>query len=77
VIYSGYAVSPAGIGLELNYKSVAQGHHFGIKPMIGLSFPIVSIMYAYNFDFYKEKEERLSQHEIILGFRLAFKRLKK
>lgn len=68
--YSGSYEGPLGLGIEFNYKSVNQANHFGLKPIIGLSFPIWSIMYGYNFDLYKPKSERISQHEFILGFRI-------
>jgi hypothetical protein len=77
VLYSGTENGPLGIGIEINYKSINQTDHFGAKPLIGLSFPLVSIMYAYNFDFYKTESERINQHEIILGLRLAIFRQRK
>ena len=77
VLYSGTVNGPIGIGIEINYKSINQSDHFGVKPLIGLSFPFVSIMYAYNFDFYKTVSERINQNEIILGLRLAIFRQKK
>lgn len=70
VAYSGSYDGPMGIGFELNYKSINQIDHFGLKPLIGLSFPIWSVMYGYNFDLNKPKTERISQHELILGFRI-------
>ncbi len=69
IMYTASTSGPFGIGLEGNYKSVNNTNHFAFKPLIGLSFPIVSIMYGYNFDFYKTKSERINQHELILGFR--------
>jgi hypothetical protein len=76
IIYTGSASGPFGIGLEGNYKSVNNTDHYCFKPLIGLSFPIISIMYAYNFDFYKIKTDRINQHEIILGIRLPVLRQK-
>ncbi len=77
ILYTSTADGPFGIGLEGNYKSVNNTDHFCFKPLIGLSFPFVSIMYAYNFDFYKIKADRINQHELILGLRLAILRQKK
>lgn len=76
IAYAGTANGPGAIGLEGNYKSINQTNHLSFKPLIGLSFPIVSLMYAYNFDFYKIKADRVSQHELILGLRLAMIRFK-
>lgn len=59
-----------GFGIEVNYKSVSQNSHIGIKPLIGLSFPYINIMYGYNFDLNKTKSERVSQHELIIGLSL-------
>lgn len=70
VAYGGSYDGPLGLGIELNYKSVNQTDHYGLKPIIGLSFPVWNVMYGYNFDLYKPKTERISQHELILGFRI-------
>jgi hypothetical protein len=59
-----------GIGMEINYKSIKKINHFGFKPLVGFAFPNWNLMYGYNFDFYKEKSQRISQHEIILGVNL-------
>ena len=59
-----------GFGIEVYYKSISQKNHFGIKPLIGLSFPYFNIMYGYNLDLYNVKSERLSQHELIFGLSL-------
>jgi hypothetical protein len=74
--YSGATSGPLGGGLEVNYKSVKNTNHYGIKPLLGLSFPIVSIMFGYNFDFYKVPSERINQFEIIFGLRYALLRTK-
>ena len=73
IIYTGEST---GLGWEVNYKSVNQTDHFCLKPIIGLSFAFASLVYAYNFDFYKIKAERVSQHELILGLRWAVLRKK-
>lgn len=70
------AYSANGVGLEGNYKAIHHSPHYSFKPLIGLSFPFVSIMYGYNFDFYKIKEERIRPSELILGLRLAIIRWK-
>lgn len=70
IVYSGTYDAPSAIGLEVNYKSVQYKDHFGIKPIIGLSFPMWSVTYGYNFDLYKTKDQRISQHELIFGLRL-------
>ena len=69
--YSGTFNAPVSVGLEINYKSVSNKDHYSFKPLVGLSCPFVSLMYAYNFDFYKTKAERIKQHELILGLRFA------
>jgi hypothetical protein len=74
--YSASSSGPIGFGLELNYKNIQNQDHFGFKPLIGLSFSIVSIMYAYNFDLYNIKSDRLRQNELILGFRIPILRRK-
>lgn len=61
--------NPIGAGLEGNYRLISNNPHFGIKPMIGLSFPIISIMYGYNIDFCKTSKKK-SQHELTLGIRV-------
>jgi hypothetical protein len=76
IAYTGCVDGPFGIGLEGNYKSVNSTDHYCFKPLIGLSFPVISIMYAYNFDFYKIKADRINQHEIILGIRVPLIRKK-
>lgn len=70
IAYSGTYSGPIALGIEMNYKSVNTANHYGIKPIIGLSFPIWSVTYGYNFDLYGNKEERISQHELIVGLRL-------
>lgn len=60
--------NPIGFGLEGNYRLMSEKPHFGIKPMIGLSFPLFSFMYGYNIDFCKISK-RKSQHEFSLGIR--------
>lgn len=70
VAYSGNYDGPIGIGLEWNLKKISGANHFGLKPMLGLSFPIWSVMYSYNFDLYQNKVERISQHELTLGLRI-------
>lgn len=77
ISYSGSHDGPFGLGIEVNYKSVNNKDHFCFKPLIGLSFPVFSIMYAYNIDFYDVKSERINQHELILGLRLAFVKMRK
>lgn len=57
---------------EVNYKSVSKKDHYALKPLIGLNYSFVRLMYGYNFDFYTTKAERISQHELILGFHIAF-----
>ena len=69
-VYSASTSGPIGMGLEANYKSIQLKDHFCLKPFIGLSFPIVSIVYAYNIDFYKLKSDRLNQNEIIVSVRI-------
>lgn len=69
-MYSATASGPLGIGLEANYKSINANDHICFKPFIGLSFPIISIMYGYNIDFYTIKSERLNQNEIIISARI-------
>jgi hypothetical protein len=64
--YSGFT----GLGMEINYKSINKINHFGFKPLVGFAFPNWNLMYGYNFDFYKDKSQRISQHEIILGVNL-------
>ncbi|MCC6372657.1 MAG: hypothetical protein IT236_16760 [Bacteroidia bacterium] len=76
-IYSATANGPFAVGFEVNYKSIQNKAHFGAKPFIGLSFPIVSLVYAHNFDFYDVKAERLNQHELILSARIPVFRLNK
>jgi hypothetical protein len=75
-IYPGATHPSLGFALEGNYKSINKTNHFCFKPLIGFSFPIASLMYAYNFDFYKIKTERINQHEIILDLRLVVLRIK-
>ena len=58
------------MGVEVNYKSVKNTSHFGFKPIIGLTYRFVSLLYEYNFDFYKITDERISQHELILRVRI-------
>lgn len=70
IVYSGTYDGPIAVGIEFNYKSITKEHHFGIKPIVGLSFPIWSITYGYNFDMYGIKDQRLNQHELIVGLRL-------
>lgn len=70
IMYTASTSGPFGMGVEGNFKSVNNKNHFGIKPLIGLSFPVISVMYAYNFDFYEVKSERISQHELIVGIRV-------
>jgi hypothetical protein len=70
ITYSGSYDGPGVFGIEANYKSVQLQNHFGMKPIIGLSFPMWSIAYGYNFDLYREKSQRISQHELVLGLRL-------
>ena len=70
MVLGGHFRNLSGFGIELNYKSIDNNNHFCFKPLIGFSFPYVNAMYGYNFDFYKNKSERVSQHEIILGFSL-------
>ena len=78
VINSSTCAGPIGIGLEFNYKSIENTNRFGFKPLIGLSFPLICVSYAYNFDFYNVASERLNQHELIVGFRFPLlKRMKK
>ena len=62
--------NPIGAGIELNYKSIEHSDHFSVKPLIGLSLPLISFMYGYNFDFYKIKSLRVNQHELIMGIRI-------
>ena len=59
-----------GIGMEINFKSINKINHFGFKPLVGFAFPNWNLMYGYNFDFYKDKSQRISQHELILGVNL-------
>lgn len=70
VAYSGNYDGPGGLGIEVNMKRISGLDHFGIKPIIGLSFPIWSVMYGYNFDLFEDKSQRISQHELILGLRI-------
>lgn len=60
--------NPIGFGLEGNFRLMSNKPHFGVKPMIGLSFPLLSILYGYNFDFCKTSNQK-SQHELTLGIR--------
>lgn len=62
-------IFPIGLGMEVNLKNVNQVNHIGVKPIFGLAYPFLSIMYGYNIDIRKLKKERISQHELILGLR--------
>ena len=74
--YSAASSGPIGAGLEINYKSIKNTNHYGFKPLLGLSFPIISSMFGYNFDFYKIPSQRINQFEIIFGLRYALLRAK-
>ncbi len=70
VAYSATYEGPIGVGLELNMKNRSATNHFGFKPLIGLSFPMWSVMYGHHFDLNRNKMERINQHELIFGLRL-------
>ena len=70
MIYEASHIGQGAFGLECNYKSIDNSDHISLKPIIGLTFDLASISYAYNFDFYRIKSERLRQHELLIGIRM-------
>ncbi|MBI1306980.1 MAG: hypothetical protein GC181_10295 [Bacteroidetes bacterium] len=67
-IYSFGKNLPFVTAVEANYKSVSHKKHFGIKPGVGFTYKCFNLVYGYNFDFNKNPEQRISQHEILLSY---------
>jgi hypothetical protein len=65
-----------GVGIEGSYRSVNYTNHFCFKPMIGFSVFFGTLMWGYNFDFYRLKSQRISQSELSLGGRIPILREK-
>lgn len=63
------ASGPFAAGVEVNYLNHDDGPHWGIKPQIGLSFPVVSVLYGYTFSVTEANDPVRNGNEIAVVLR--------